>query len=46
MFPKSLIIIEKDGNLFKELQKKYSKNKIIVIYNSDILKFNLEKNYK
>ena len=41
--PKSLIIIEKDGNLFKELQKKYSKNKIIVIYNSDILKFNLEK---
>ena len=41
--PKSLIIIEKDENLFKELQKKYSKNKIIVIYNSDILKFNLEK---
>ena len=41
--PKSLILIEKDNNLFKKLKKKYSKNKRITIFNSDILKFNLEK---
>ena len=41
--PKSLQIIEKDSNLFKILKLKYSNNKIIKIYNSDILKFNLEQ---
>ena len=41
--PKSLILIEKDNNLFNNLKKKYSKNKRITIFNSDILKFNLEK---
>ena len=41
--PRSLTLIEKDNNLFNSLKKKYSKNKKINIYNSDILKFNLEK---
>ena len=41
--PRSLTLIEKDINLFNSLKKKYSKNKKITIYNSDILKFNLEK---
>tara|TARA_B100001093_G_C26819071_1_gene1011095 strand:- start:425 stop:1210 length:786 start_codon:yes stop_codon:yes gene_type:complete len=41
--PKSLILIEKDSYLAKELKEKYSKNKLIKVYNSDILKFNLEK---
>tara|TARA_B100000767_G_scaffold271100_1_gene296042 strand:+ start:331 stop:1104 length:774 start_codon:yes stop_codon:yes gene_type:complete len=41
--PKSLILIEKDNNLFNNLVNKYKKNKIIKIYNEDILKFNLEK---
>ena len=41
--PKSLQIIEKDSNLFKILKLKYSNNKIIKIYNSDILRFNLEQ---
>ena len=41
--PKSLKIIEKDSALVSELQLKYSKNKIIKIYNSDVLKFDIEK---
>ena len=41
--PKSLILIEKDFVLFKELKDKYSSNKKIKIYNEDILKFDLEK---
>ena len=41
--PKSLIIIEKDSNLVKNLKIKYSKNKVIRIYNADILKFNIDK---
>ena len=41
--PKSLKIIEKDNQLYKFLKKKYFKNKIITIFNKDILKFNLEK---
>ncbi len=41
--PKSLKIIEKDLNLANELKKKYSKEKLVKIYNSDILKFNLER---
>ena len=41
--PKSLKIIEKDNQLYVFLKKKYLKNKIIKIFNKDILKFNLEK---
>jgi 16S rRNA (adenine1518-N6/adenine1519-N6)-dimethyltransferase len=41
--PKSLSIIEKDIGLTEELKKKYSKNKLIQIYNADILKFDIEK---
>lgn len=41
--PKSLIIIEKDYQLAKSLQDKYLKNKKIIIFNEDILKFDLEK---
>ena len=41
--PKSLFIIEKDLNLYKALISKYSANKVIKIYNADILKFDLEK---
>ena len=37
--PKSLILIEKDIELAKELSKKFSKNKSIKVYNEDILKF-------
>ena len=41
--PKSLSIIEKDFNLSKELNLKYKKNKIVKIYNIDVLKLNIEK---
>jgi 16S rRNA (adenine1518-N6/adenine1519-N6)-dimethyltransferase len=41
--PKSLIVIEKDDKLVEELKVKYSKNKIIKIFNADILKFDIEK---
>lgn len=41
--PKSLQIIEKDFNLSKNLEKKYFKQGNLVIFNQDILKFNLEK---
>ena len=41
--PKSLILIEKDKNLFKSLHQRYKDNKIIKIYNLDVLKFNFEK---
>ena len=41
--PKSLIVVEKDIALANELKKKYNDNKIIKIFNSDILQFNLEK---
>ena len=40
---KSLLIIEKDINLYKILKGKYKNNKIIEIYNSDVLNFNFEK---
>ncbi len=47
--PKSLIIIEKDTSLAKELKKKLSCNKVIKILNKDILKFDFNslniKNY-
>ena len=38
--PKSLILIEKDTELAKELSKRFSKDKSIKVYNEDILKFN------
>ena len=41
--PRSLIVIEKDDKLSSFLINKYKSNKIIKIYNEDILKFNLEK---
>ncbi len=41
--PKSLLLIEKDYNLFKKLKEKYSKNKNIKVINIDILKIKLEK---
>ena len=48
--PSSLILIEKDYFLAKDLKKKFSRNKSIRIYNEDILKFNFNKisksNYK
>jgi len=43
--PKSLIIVEKDDKLAKELKVKYKKNKKVTIYNKDILKFDF-KNIK
>ena len=44
--PKSLILIEKDDVLSKELKLKYQNNKKIIIYNKDILKFDFEKKLK
>jgi len=41
--PKSLSIIEKDFYLSKELNLKYKNNKIVKIYNIDVLKLNIEK---
>ena len=41
--PKKLVIIEKDFNLYKKLKLKYTDNKKVILYNADILKFNLEK---
>jgi 16S rRNA (adenine1518-N6/adenine1519-N6)-dimethyltransferase len=41
--PKSLSIIEKDFYLSKELTLKYKNNKIVKIYNIDVLKLNIEK---
>ena len=44
--PKSLILIEKDNMLSKELKLKYQNNKKIIIYNKDVLKFNFEEKLK
>ncbi len=44
--PKSLMLIEKDDKLCEKLKNNFSKNKSIQIFNSDILKFNLEKKIK
>ena len=44
--PKSLIIIEKDNLLCSGLKLKYSHLQNLQIYNSDILKFNLEVELK
>jgi 16S rRNA (adenine1518-N6/adenine1519-N6)-dimethyltransferase len=40
--PKSLILIEKDNSLAKELKLKFYKNKTIKIYNRDFLDFEFE----
>ena len=40
--PKSLTLIEKDFFLAEELKKKFSKNRLIKIYNEDVLKFNFD----
>ena len=40
--PKSLILIEKDNVLARELKIKYKNNKKITVYHNDILKFDLE----
>ncbi len=42
--PKSFLLIEKDKNLYDILVKNYASIKNLNIRNSDILKFNLEKN--
>ena len=44
--PRSLTLIEKDNILANKLASKYKKNELIKIFNSDILKFNIEKNIK
>ena len=41
--PKTLILIEKDYEMAKELKLKFLKNKIIKVYHADVLKFDLEK---
>ena len=44
--PKSLILIEKDKNLYDELTNKYNENKKVSIFNYDILNFDLESKIK
>jgi 16S rRNA (adenine1518-N6/adenine1519-N6)-dimethyltransferase len=44
--PKSLILIEKDDILSKDLKLKYQNNKKIIIYNKDVLKFDFEEKLK
>tara|TARA_B100001057_G_scaffold471069_1_gene533034 strand:+ start:842 stop:1627 length:786 start_codon:yes stop_codon:yes gene_type:complete len=41
--PKSLIIIEKDDKFVKELRQKYNLNRVVKIFNSDVLKINIQK---
>ena len=41
--PKSLILIEKDFQFARKLKDKYSDNRFIKVFNSDILKFDIEK---
>ena len=41
--PKSILLIEKDFELVKKLEKKYLNISYLKIYNKDILKFDLEK---
>tara|TARA_Y200000002_G_C22655769_1_gene653403 strand:- start:543 stop:1328 length:786 start_codon:yes stop_codon:yes gene_type:complete len=40
--PKSVTLFEKDNQLYKFLKEKYKNNKIIKIFNKDILKIDLE----
>ena len=44
--PKSLQLIEKDNRLYKFLEKIYKEKKIVKLFNSDILSFDLEKKVK
>ena len=44
--PKSLILIEKDTLIYKELKLKYTNYKNVEIYNTDFLKFDVEKKLK
>ena len=44
--PKSLTLIEKDNLLSDALKIKYKKNKVVKIYNNDVLKFNFENKLK
>ena len=44
--PKSLIIIEKDNVLCEELKIKYKNQENVIIYNKDVLKFDLEEKLK
>ena len=41
--PKSLLLIEKDYKLYDVLKKKYKNNSIVTLFNSDVLKIDLEK---
>ena len=41
--PNSLIVIEKDNYLYKNLKEKFKNHKTISFYNDDILKIDLEK---
>ena len=41
--PKSLMLIEKDNSLFKNLILKFSHNNTLKLYNDDILNINIEK---
>ena len=41
--PKSLKLVEKDFNLAGELNKKYFKNRLIKVFNDDILKLKLDR---
>ena len=44
--PRSFILIEKDYDLSKELEKKFLKTKNINVYNDDIMNFDIEKKCK
>ncbi len=44
--PKSLILIEKDFLIYKDLKSKYKNYKNIEIYNKDFLQFDIEKKLK
>ena len=41
--PKSIKLIEKDSNLFNLLKSRFKNQKTITIFNSDILKFKIDK---
>ena len=44
--PKSLILIEKDSLIYKELKLKYNNYKNVNIYNKDFLEYDIEKGLK
>ncbi len=44
--PKTIILIEKDNDLYKSLKDRYRSFKNIIIYNYDILQFDFEKKIK